>query len=69
MALEFVKPEGPAVWIADRRLYLTADKATVVEENDPRAAYLLVGKGSQLLVSEAERLGLKFLNGKLVLKK
>ena len=31
--------------IADERLYLTADRKTVVREGDPRAASLLVAKG------------------------
>lgn len=33
---------------ADRRLYLTADKNEVVEDGDPRAAFLLAAKGSRI---------------------
>lgn len=49
----------PAAIIADRRLYLTADRATVVEEGDPRAAFLLVGQGGEIAATEVERLGLR----------
>jgi len=67
--LEIIKAKGPAVYRADRRLCLDASKNVVVEESDPRAAYLLVGAGCELLVSEAERLRIKQVNGKLVLPK
>ncbi len=39
-------------------LYITADKKTVVEEGDPRAAFLLVGNGGQLPDDEAAQYGL-----------
>lgn len=68
MALHFVKPEGPAMLISDRRLLLAADNS-VVEANDPAGVKLLVGEGSEILVSEADRLGLKMVNGKFVLPK
>lgn len=48
----------PTAIIADRRLYLTADRATVVEEGDLRAAFLLAGQGSEIPAVEVERLGL-----------
>lgn len=53
--------------IADRRLWLTADEARVVEEGDPEAAFLLAGEGSLIPVPEVERLGLKSEDGKIVL--
>lgn len=43
--------------IVDRRLFLTADKDELVEENDPRAAFLWAGKGGEVSEDEAERLG------------
>lgn len=42
----------------DRRLWLTADKNEVVEDGDPRAAFLLGGAGTEVPDAEAERLGL-----------
>lgn len=42
----------------DRDLYLTADREIVVEEDDPRAAFFLGNKGSELTDEEAARLGL-----------
>lgn len=66
MGLSIAKPEEPAVWIADRRLCLTSDKSEVVEANDSRAAYLLVGEGGEVLASEAEKYGLLLVDGKLL---
>jgi hypothetical protein len=43
--------EGP-------NLYLTADRLTVVEEGDTRAAFLLVAHGSQIPDEDAEKYGL-----------
>jgi hypothetical protein len=43
--------EGP-------RLYLTADRQTVVSEGDARAAFVLVGPGGQLSDEDAARYGL-----------
>jgi len=34
--------------IADRRLYLNADKTAVVEEHDPDASFLLAAAGSEI---------------------
>lgn len=45
-------------FIADRRLYLTADRSEVVEEGDSRAAFLLAGVGGRVPDAEAKRLGL-----------
>jgi hypothetical protein len=46
---------------SDRRLYLTADKAAVVEHGDTRAAFLLVGKNGLVSDADAERYGLTHL--------
>ena len=43
--------------IADRTLYLTADRKTLVEEGDPSAAFLFVKKGDYFDEVEAKRLG------------
>lgn len=45
--------------IADRRLWLTADRARVVEEGDPEAAFLFVTPGKEISDSDAEKYGLK----------
>jgi hypothetical protein len=34
--------------LSQKRLYLTSDRSRVVEENDPDAAFLLVGSGCEL---------------------
>lgn len=47
-----------ALYTSDKRLYVTADRATVVPEGDPRAAFLLVAEGGELPESEARRYGL-----------
>lgn len=44
-------------WIADRRLYRTADDQ-VVEEGDERAAFLLVGEGGTVDDETVARYGL-----------
>lgn len=46
---------------SDRRLYVTADRATLVEHGDARAAFLLVGKGGLLSDDDAQRYGLTHL--------
>lgn len=71
MPFEVRLPDGavPAGGIvADRRLYLAADKATVVEDGDPRAAFLLCGVGGEIPAKEAERLGLSVQDGRVALK-
>lgn len=52
--------------IADRRLYLTADGATVVEESDPRAALLLAGAGCEIDMPTVQRLRLSLVDGKVM---
>lgn len=68
MALEVHRiekqPSGPPL-TADRRLYLSADRQRVLEEGDPAAAYLLAGVGGEIVPSEAARLGLAVVNGRL----
>lgn len=54
--------------VADRRLYLTVDRAGVVEEGDFRAAFLLAGAGGEIPARDAERLGLSLVNGRISLK-
>lgn len=44
---------------ADRKLWLTADKETVVEDGDPRAAFLACSPGDELDDETAKRLGVK----------
>ena len=52
---------------ADRRLYLTADKDRVVEEDDIRGAFLLVAEGRQIDGAEAERLGVSLVDDVVVI--
>lgn len=42
----------------DKRLYLTADKSRVVEEDDPERAFLFKGVGATVTGAEAEEYGL-----------
>lgn len=42
-----------------RAIYVNADKSKTVEENDPEAAFLLVGPNGELPDAEAEKYGLK----------
>ena len=51
--------------VADRRLYLSADKARVLEDGDPEAAYLLAPAGRVIPAPDAERLGLRLSGGKI----
>lgn len=50
---------------ADRRLYLTRDRETVVEEGDAAAAYLLCGAGGQISLPEVARLRLSLEQGRI----
>jgi hypothetical protein len=59
MAIEITKQEGTAMWTNDGDdLFLTADRSAVVDANDPRAAFLLVARGGQIPIDEAEKYGL-----------
>lgn len=49
---------GRSQWVADRRLYLTADKSKAVKAGDPGARFLLVSAGKSIPREQAERLGL-----------
>jgi len=54
---------------ADRRLWLTADEKTVVEDGDPRARFLLAAPGRVIPEKEVARLGLTLgKGGKVQLK-
>lgn len=57
------KPRG--MLVADRRLYLTADKSQVVEAGDPAAAFLFTTPGYEIPVGEVERHGLALVDGRL----
>lgn len=43
---------------ARERLYLTADRANLVREGDPKAAFLYAAKGDEIPASAADRFGL-----------
>lgn len=45
------------------RLYVAADQQTVVQEGDPRAAFLLIAPGQTMSDAEAEHYGLAALEG------
>lgn len=47
------------MYTSEKRLYVTADRSRVVDEDDPEAAYLLVGEGGELDDAEAKKYGLK----------
>lgn len=68
MALEIKRGEKPVgALLSDRRLYLTADKETVVEDGDPRAAYLFATEGYELSAGIVEQYGLVSVEGRVVL--
>ena len=72
MALELVTGEAAQqlcaiALVADRRLWLTQGKDEVVEDGDPRAAFLLVGAGGGIPAAEVRRLGLRAEGGRIVL--
>ena len=68
MALHINRGEKPVSGglVADRRLYLTADKSRVVEEGDPASAFLLASAGRKILDADVERLGLRLADGRIV---
>jgi hypothetical protein len=47
-----------AHFTTDRRLYVTHDLKRLVEEGDPKAAYLLAPKGGEITEQTARRYGL-----------
>lgn len=54
-------------YIADRRLYVTADRSEVVEEGDPRAAFLLAGKDCEIDSDSVAVHDLSMQDGKIVI--
>ena len=50
-------------FVADRRLYLTADQQRVVEAHDPAAAFLWAAPGDPVSAADAERFGLVSAGG------
>lgn len=56
-----------ASYIADRRLYVTADRSEVVEEGDPRAAFLLAGEGCQIGPADVAAHDLGWKDGKIII--
>lgn len=59
-------PPEPVGITADRRLYLAADRQTVVEEGAPECAFLLASQGSVIPTAEAASLKLSVVGGKVV---
>jgi len=53
--------------IMQERLYVTEDRQTAVREGDKRAAFLLIGKGQEVLKVIAEQYGI--VDGRLKQKK
>jgi hypothetical protein len=45
-------------FVADKALWLNADRSKVVEEGSPDAAFLLASKGKEIDAATAERYGL-----------
>lgn len=69
MALEVTTLRGQVVGgglVSDRRLFLAADRLTVVEAGDPRGAFLLCGAGSEITAAETQRLRLALVGGCVV---
>lgn len=66
LKVELPPPGPPVGLIADRRLFLTADRETVVEDGDPRAALLFATKDYGIPAAEVERLGLALVGGRVV---
>lgn len=53
-------------YVADRRLWLTQEKGAVVEEGDPRAAFLFATPGFVISDEDCHRYGLRLEDGALV---
>jgi hypothetical protein len=70
MGLEIIREaeQAPSGTITtDRRLYLSEDRNTVLEDGDPKAGWLLAAKGHAIPGPEAKRLGLTVENGVVVI--
>jgi len=74
MALEIHRPKDtPQGLVADRRLYLSREGGAVdgvagqqvVEEGDPRAAFLLATPGVVIPAEDCVRLGLELVDGRI----
>ena len=46
-------------YIADRKLWLTSDREQVVEDGDPRSAFLFATEGTEVPDEDVKRYGLK----------
>lgn len=62
---EPARPAGAVV--ADRRLWLTADKSKAVEDGDKQAAFLLATPGTEIPGAQVAQLGLTVKDGCIVL--
>ncbi|KKK47211.1 hypothetical protein LCGC14_3157490 [marine sediment metagenome] len=51
---------------ADRRLHVTADREQIVDEDDPRAAYLLAAKGRNIGEGDVAKYRLSMQNRRVV---
>lgn len=54
-----------ATLTADRRLYVTADRSEIVEESDPRGAFLLVAEGLNIGEGDVAKYSLRMVDGKV----
>lgn len=67
MALEIIRGVAKmSELVADRRLFLTADKAQIVEEGSAEGAYLFATPGMTIPAGDVERYGLQLVDGVLV---
>jgi hypothetical protein len=57
-------PRTPSI-VADRRLYLTLDEQTLVEDGDATARFLLAAPGGAIPGSEVDRLQLVVVDGRI----
>lgn len=65
--LEYPRGRQPVGLVADRPLSLTADEFTVVDANDPRSRYVLVGAAGAMIDQwYVDKLGLELVDGKIV---
>jgi hypothetical protein len=65
--LEIIRGKGnPVGLIADRRLCLAKDEATLAEDGSPEAAYLLAAEGGSISADVVTRLGLTMVDGRVV---
>jgi hypothetical protein len=69
VALHFIQDkERPGMGTpADRRLFLSDDKVCVVEECDPRAAFLFAAPGTEIAAADMATFGLTVEGGVIAL--